>query len=316
MYRIIGADQREYGPVTADELRTWIAQGRANGQSPIKPDGATEWKPLGTFPEFAAALGASRSGPIPPTLAADYSTLPADIRERDYDLDIGHCIGRAWNLIKENFWTVVGGCTIFVLIKLGLALFSYIPLLGILVGVGSLIINGALMGGLYYFLLKCARHENANIGQLFAGFGPRFAHLLLVNMIQVLILIGASLPGGVIGFIGAWPLFQDAEPTATQLIMMVIGAILVLVPLIYLSISWVFSFALVIDKQLDFWPAMETSRRVVGKHWFVIFALAIVVGLMGFVGFIGCCVGVFVTITAGWTTLVFAYEDIFGQRPG
>ena len=29
MYKILGADQKEYGPVTAEELRIWIAQGRA-----------------------------------------------------------------------------------------------------------------------------------------------------------------------------------------------------------------------------------------------------------------------------------------------
>ena len=30
MYKIIGADQREYGPVSADQVREWISQGRAN----------------------------------------------------------------------------------------------------------------------------------------------------------------------------------------------------------------------------------------------------------------------------------------------
>ncbi len=56
MYKIIGADQVEYGPVTAGQLGEWIAQGRANATSLVWTDGFTEWKPLGAVPEFAAAF--------------------------------------------------------------------------------------------------------------------------------------------------------------------------------------------------------------------------------------------------------------------
>ena len=55
MYRIIGADGREYGPITADQLRQWIAEGRANAQTKVLPEGTTEWKALGEFPEFFPA---------------------------------------------------------------------------------------------------------------------------------------------------------------------------------------------------------------------------------------------------------------------
>jgi len=53
MYKIIGADGREYGPATAGQLRQWIAEGRANAQTPTLAPGAPEWKPLGVLPEFA-----------------------------------------------------------------------------------------------------------------------------------------------------------------------------------------------------------------------------------------------------------------------
>ena len=64
MYKIIGADGREYGPVTAEQLRQWIAEGRANAQTPTLADGATEWKPLGALPEFAGHF----APPIPPVI--------------------------------------------------------------------------------------------------------------------------------------------------------------------------------------------------------------------------------------------------------
>ncbi len=65
MYKILGADQKEYGPVGADELRQWIAQGRANAQTLAQAEGGAEWRPLNTFPEFFAALAATPTAPAP-----------------------------------------------------------------------------------------------------------------------------------------------------------------------------------------------------------------------------------------------------------
>ena len=56
MYKIIGADQKEYGPVSAEQLRQWIAEGRVNAQTQIQAEGSPEWKPLGTYSEFAASF--------------------------------------------------------------------------------------------------------------------------------------------------------------------------------------------------------------------------------------------------------------------
>ncbi|MDB6122595.1 MAG: domain containing protein [Pedosphaera sp.] len=59
MYKVIGIDQKEYGPVSAEELRRWIAEGRANAQTLAQFEGTTEWKPLINFPEFTSALAAT-----------------------------------------------------------------------------------------------------------------------------------------------------------------------------------------------------------------------------------------------------------------
>lgn len=58
MYRIIGADGREYGDVTAETMRKWISEGRVNAQTRVLPEGGTEWKTLAEIPELAAMLGA------------------------------------------------------------------------------------------------------------------------------------------------------------------------------------------------------------------------------------------------------------------
>lgn len=53
MFKIIGADGKEYGPVSAEALRDWIQQGRVNLQSQARLEGSADWKPLGGFPEFS-----------------------------------------------------------------------------------------------------------------------------------------------------------------------------------------------------------------------------------------------------------------------
>jgi hypothetical protein len=56
MYKIIGADQIEYGPITAEQVRQWVVEGRLNGLSKIQVDGSGVWKQLRDMPEFASCL--------------------------------------------------------------------------------------------------------------------------------------------------------------------------------------------------------------------------------------------------------------------
>ena len=88
MYRIIGADGKEYGPITADQVRQWIEEGRANAQTRVLAEGTTEWKTLGELPEFggtpptiappgAAPAPAAFSGMAPTSRASELVTGPA-----------------------------------------------------------------------------------------------------------------------------------------------------------------------------------------------------------------------------------------------
>lgn len=65
MYKILGSDQKEYGPVSLEELRQWMAQGRVNAQTPVMAEGATEWKPLTAYPELAGPPGLPGAGGQP-----------------------------------------------------------------------------------------------------------------------------------------------------------------------------------------------------------------------------------------------------------
>jgi len=67
MYKIIGADGKEYGPVSTEQLRQWITEGRVNTQTKVLPEGGVDWKPLGTLPEFSLVFGTHAT---PPALGA------------------------------------------------------------------------------------------------------------------------------------------------------------------------------------------------------------------------------------------------------
>lgn len=68
MYKIIGADQKEYGPITADQIRQWIRDGRVNAHTQARLEPGGNWQPLSAFPEFADALqpGVAAPGPAAP----------------------------------------------------------------------------------------------------------------------------------------------------------------------------------------------------------------------------------------------------------
>jgi len=63
MFNIIGADGRQYGPVTGEQIRQWIREGRANAASQVQAAGSAEWRPLGAVAEFSEALTAAAGAP-------------------------------------------------------------------------------------------------------------------------------------------------------------------------------------------------------------------------------------------------------------
>jgi hypothetical protein len=240
MYKIIGGDKREYGPVDAEEVRRWIAEGRLNAQSLAQAEGETEWKPLSSFPEFAATLRAqSGPAPIPEGLVtpADIGAWTERILGRTPEVEIGRCLARSWSLLKGNLGLLMGATLIFWLISLC----QFIPLVGFL----YLVFAGVLCGGLYLVFLKRIRGQPAVVQDVFAGFSGPFGQLLLAGFISYLL-----------GMIGV--------------------ACCCVIPGVYLLVAWVFSVPLVMDKRLEFWSAMELSRKVVTRVWFEILGLLLV----------------------------------------
>jgi hypothetical protein len=76
MFKIIGDDGNEYGPVESATLRRWIAERRAVGTTRVRAEGGADWQPLSAFPEFADALAAAPPPAVAPA-APPPSVAPA-----------------------------------------------------------------------------------------------------------------------------------------------------------------------------------------------------------------------------------------------
>ena len=85
---------------------------------------------------------------------------------------------------------------------------------------------------------------------------------------------------------------------------------------IYLWVAYQFVYLLILDRRMDFWDALEGSRKVVSREWFGILLFALVLLLINLAGVAMCGIGIIVTFPLTVCALVEAYADIFGIRGG
>src|SRR5207248_5984683 len=281
MFKIIGIDGRQYGPVDAEQIKRWIGAGRADASTKAQAEGSEDWKSLAEFPEFAEALAAKASAPEPeappagipqPGAPVDPIALAQIITTRGVTIDVGSCLGRAWDKMMGDLWTIVG---ISALVWLALSA-SHAVYVGI-------VITGPLLGGLYYYYLKKIRGQKAELQDAFAGFTLAFVQLLLASVVS-----------------GA---------------LIALGLALCVIPGIYLAVAWCFALPLIIDKQMSFWDAMELSGKTINQSWWSALWLVVVCGLINLGGGLLCCVGIFFTLPLTGLAIMYAYNDVFGAIP-
>lgn len=83
MFTIIGGDGKEYGPVSAAQIRSWIAAGRANLDTQAKAVGTDEWRRLGDFAEFAPRSEPAYQPDVPGDAAAAVVVAESDLADRE-----------------------------------------------------------------------------------------------------------------------------------------------------------------------------------------------------------------------------------------
>ena len=339
-YTIIGGDGKEYGPITEADVRQWVVEGRLNRQSQAKSSSDAEFHPLEEFPEFADLWSGGAQSTIAPL------TSVSQMGE-DYELDLGGCISRGWELTKANFGMLFVCILVLVGIRIAFSSILNVTLVTSLtkmfhsaaapVALGFLLVAlnapvmGPLVGGIYLIFLKTIRGETTGVGEIFAGFQKCWSQLFLGSLVVGLAGVLCMAPANYVLSTKINPYVhqlqnlssQNAAPAdAGKLLSQMFSAfgstlpifLICLIPVTYLAVCWQFTLPLIIDKNWSFGDAMKTSWRRVNQHWWQVFGLTILAGLIGIIGFLGCGIGVLFTIPIGFAIMMYGYETLFGAK--
>jgi uncharacterized membrane protein len=145
-----------------------------------------------------------------------------------------------------------------------------------------ILIQGPLTAGFFIVCMKRTLNRNAEFPDLFKGFNYFIPTLV------------ASLVVG---------------------LFVVVGTLFCLIPGLVVAAMYKFTYLFIVDKRMDFWPAMEASRAVVKNDYFgfTMFLLAMV--LVNLLGLVCCVVGLLVSIPVTVAAITVAYKEIVGFDP-
>ena len=226
-----------------------------------------------------------------------------------------------WNNFKQSAGNYVGFTVLYFVIIFAVGLMSFIiPFANIV----SSAIQYALVAGLYIFTRNMLNGRE-NFGDFFSGFN-KFGQIILFWLVLVLFMLPAFILFAFYlipeGFLEALmdgnqdPMFWSdmfenmfAERSGSILFLY----LLLIIYLIYLNISYSFTLALIADRNLGFWEAMETSRKVIAKNFFPFLGMFILLGVISSIGTVVTCgLGILVLLPYIYNVIFAAYDDIIG----
>lgn len=184
--------------------------------------------------------------------------------------DLGQVFNEAFELFKKEAPLLLGGGAILWVIG------TVVPI--VTSGFGLIVtaaVFGPLMLGFTTAILKIIRGEPADFNLIISGF-QKFVPAFLAGLLVMLF--------------------------------MTIGLICCVLPGLFVSMIYMLTFLYMVDKGLDYWDAMEASRKQVMDHlneWFMMWLAVCVLYLLGT---IFCTIGVIVTLPLGLLMLAVAYD--------
>ena len=144
------------------------------------------------------------------------------------------------------------------------------------------ILQGPLMAGFHVYCLKRLLGRQAEFADLFKGFNF-FVPALVASLVIML--------------------FTFA------------GGLLCVIPGLVVAAMYKFTYLFIVDKRMDFWPAMQASHNVVRNDYFGFTMFLILMGLVNLLGVLCCVVGVLVTIPVSMAAITVAYQELVGFDP-
>ena len=214
------------------------------------------------------------------------------------------CLKGGWNLIKGQYWLIFAMCLV------GWMIGSAIPL-GILVG--------PMMCGLFLTFFKMRRREPIEFGMLFKGFdyfGPSVI-ATLVHVVPVLCIVIPAYILFYVFFIVAMVAQGGNEPNPVALVgvfaAFVLFWIVVIAVLMVVSIGFIFSYPLIIDRGMQGFDAVKLSFKAGMANFWRLLGLMMLNFLLSLgVGLVTCGVGIIFLIPVGYAATAIAYEQVFG----
>lgn len=198
------------------------------------------------------------------------------VLQRDYEVDISKYFKKGWATLQPCFGPMVGFFLVIFLINVVLA---SIPVVG---KIASGVINAPLSAGSTFVVLAILRGQSFEFKDFFKGLSNKyFLQLFLISLV-----------GG---------------------LLTIVGVLFFLIPGIYLFVSYVFAVQFAVDWDLEFFQALEASRKLVSRQWLQVFVLLILIGLMNILGLLLLGVGIFVTAPLSICIIVCLYNDIAGN---
>ena len=166
------------------------------------------------------------------------------------------------------------------LVKADIGTFFLVALVfSILNGFVPLILQGPLMAGFHLFCAKKILGRRAEFADLFTGFNFFVPALVASLIISV---------------------FTFA------------GTLLCIIPGLVVAAMYKFTYLFIVDKRMDFWPAMQASHAIVKQDYFGFTMFLLVLALINILGALCCIIGVFVSIPVTIAAITFAYKEIVG----
>jgi uncharacterized membrane protein len=258
-----------------------------------------------------------------------------ELLQREYRIELGSCLERAWKAITSNLGPVILSSLLYVLMMLGvIAVIGAVFAIGfsvagigpargggnasmptivglVIVAIGMMLLvmvaANIIIAGYAWFYLNLVRNGQANYSEIFVGFRRQFGSLLAALLVQTMISIALTIP-----FTFATQFIKTASSSAVMtalatLVMQLISSAISL----YLWAIWLFAMLLILDKRMPFWSAMQLSRKMVSKRiWMTLLFLLIAV-VIACAGIFACVVGLLVTVPFLLAMRAALYEDNF-----
>jgi len=219
-----------------------------------------------------------------------------------YSFSIGEYIRQAFSIFQKAPGLFIVYALLSGLISVSAQL---VPLLG---SIAAILISYPILVGYYLAGHELSRDRPVQLSTFFGGF-EYFGNLAAVYLIQFVASLAVMVPLFLtIGFSA----FLGGE-LGGEIIAPAVGIPIVLVmmvPLVYLSVCWLYAPLFVVFHNMGFWDAMETSRKIIHKRWWMVFAFLLVLGLLMFGGILALLIGVLVTYPVAMVAVYKSFADI------